>query len=175
MADNVRAELQAGLRTRAVRIYVEITSVHLYVELRGVSAGLDEEAVAAVLPRFDGYAWVQGQAERDQVWGHYLRTAAQTCNPYTVSALRGSLLGRAVVFRLDEAAAAGPGQVRCTVLSRKWSSANMRRHMAATLAPLLDDRVRTFLMGRLRRGRSVVKRLPAELVEMIVGHVRLRE
>lgn len=173
MANIVRAELLAGLRTRAVRIYIEITSVHLYVELWGVSPGLDEEAVAAVLPRFDGYAWVEGRAERDHVWGHYLRTAAQPCNPYTISALRGSLLGRAVVFRLDEAA--GPGQVRCTVLSRKWSSTNMRRHMAATLAPLLDDRVHTFLMGRLRRGRSVVNRLPAELVEMIVGHVRLRE
>lgn len=177
MASNVRATIRAGLRTGAVRIYMEVTSVHLYAELRGVPAGLSEEEVAAVLPRFDGYAWVEGRAEDNHVWGHFLRTAAEPINPFLVQALRGTLLGRTTVFRLDvgHGPALAPGQVRCIVLERRWSNTNMRRHMAATLAPKLDGRVRAFMMGRLRRGTSVVNRLPAELVEMVVGHVRLRE
>lgn len=173
------ADYETRLRTGATRIDLHITAVSLKVEILRPGPENGARGLSALLPEFEGYTFVEGCTEPNgDLVGIYLRTTnATSCHPFEVHQLRGTLLGRKVIFRLLVRQPQGPTLesrvVRCRVIDRRWSSSYHRDRLAGVLDPLLAQRIRAFMMGRLGRGTSPIATLPPDLVGVIAGHARL--
>lgn len=167
------------LRNGTASIYVQATKVGLFVQVYGLGhLAVDGENGPRLLPRFDGYVWVDGQAERTfpaTIWGDYLRSEPGYADPWRLEVLTGTLFGRRVCFRLQHLLPHGTialrgTQVFCDVVRNRDE---MRGGLLRALRPLAKQRTRAFLRAYTKGRKPQLSALPRELVEMIVAKVPL--
>ena len=168
--------LRGSLRRGAARVEVWVTSETVVVVVSWW--GLRGEEPGTWLPVLEGYERALAYVTAGAVVGEYVRVDPRAGDASGVRVLRGTFLGRAVVFRLGEGWR-GPrmgrgGVIRCEVRERRVARLGERARLVARLAPRLDPSVRAFMMG-LRGGTSLVRKLPLELVAQIAGMARLSD
>lgn len=163
--------LERHLREGA-RAEIWMTSGHVFFIIDGWRPGQGD--ATGLLPTLDGHMLIDGAVERGGMWGDYVRTGP------VGKALRGLFLGRRVLFRLRRHIARGPAMVgrgsvvRCLRILGETINDPTRASMLRVATVQVRARVRAFLMGRGRRGASIVRDLPRELVEMIVDQTRVQ-
>lgn len=170
------ADMEARLRAGQARIGVHITMVDLGVHVYGVELeGLDKDTVARMMPRFEGYTWVDGNVNYRCAWGNYLRTATTTpIDPRHLQIIEGEMFGRRATFHfvdnlpLETSALLG-FQVLCRAESRSYYRG--RGSHLRILNGLAKQRVKAFLRGTHPNKPCHINKLPKEVVQRIAALV----
>lgn len=169
-------ELAGLLRVGRGKVSVQLSRVAASVQLYGGPVEVDAETAARLVPRFEGFVLVEawGDGVRGCVAGEYV-LAGPAREPWGIERLRGTFLGRAAVFRLRDllprgTAALAGNEVVC---DGEWNRGELRGHLLREFRPQARLRLRAFLRGSGRRGASVVRTLPRDVLAMIAAGVPL--
>lgn len=183
---DVWADLGAGpegalaglLRVGRAKISVQLSRVGASVQVYGVPEleAVGRGLAARLLPRLDGFVLVSGRADQfvGGLCGEYV-LAGPGREPWGIRAVQGSLFGRRAVFVLGNMVPHGTPALagREVVCKAEWNRGELRGHLLREFRPMAKSRLRAFLMGRGRRGSSLVRGLPLDVVRMIVAGVPL--
>lgn len=172
------ADLSSKLLAGRARIGVHVTTVDLGVHVYGIELeGLDKEVVARIMPRFEGYTWVDGGVDIRSAWGNYLRIATTPIDPRHLQTIEGEMFGRRATFQLvddlpPKTSALMGFQILCNVETRTYQRG--RASHLATLGSLAKQRVKAFLRGTHPRGPRHIRKLPKEVVQQIAALVPVK-